>query len=357
MWAQSYPPSGSATPTASPTGSPTGSPTAQPGHWEVVGSWNWSGSRTLLDGQGQLYTDTFATPGYVSQAPTNLYNYMGSSLEITNGRTAKSSMKGTVRLRLTWTGNGEAPTWAGVFIDSSVTSTAYHDGSNQTTETASNLCGSPAPEFGNSTSNSRTSQGRLVARVENPTKKTVIDFIYPFSGTATATANSTGGQANTYVGCDASWGLDNRGASISGPGFKSFDASTNTWTGDTTYSYVQRMMSPGGAGGWPPPAPYNVNRPNLASFQGTPTGNWSPPTGYIWSNPQPGDTQTTHSEEMPYGPFNKDLDGNWVASGTTGAPGSTSVTYTMFDQVSDHATAVATYKLNLHNEWENWRCS
>lgn len=145
---------------------------------------------------------------------------------------------------------------------------------------------------------------------------------------------------------------DTRGVRLTRPGAvgETYNASTNTTTGDSRFSYF--TVTDGDGSGV-----LRFHHLNPQTFNASHSGAWSGlPTrlhegNYVWSPSSEDDDPWTHRQIMEDGSPEID-EGVW-----TGTPTGTRqkiITYTYTDP-NDGAVARAKYVLTLHDEWDNWR--
>ncbi len=187
---------------------------------------------------------------------------------------------------------------------------------------------------------------------------------YSSSSSSSSSSGEGGGDQQTPLWSLASAGysylaeIDNRGVRLSRPGAigETYDAATNTTTGDTRYSYVKNMV-----GGWP-----SFSQPNTQSFAAALIGEWptasnsadgtvSPYVNWSWSWSDPNMTRTYNQKEMPYGSLRlQNMDEHGETSEWVGSPTgmqTQNLSYTVTDR-TDGATATAKYVLRVHDEIE-----
>ncbi len=170
---------------------------------------------------------------------------------------------------------------------------------------------------------------------------------YSSSSSSSSSSGEGGGDQQTPLWSLASAGysylaeIDNRGVRLSRPGAigETYDAATNTTTGDTTYSYYLE-------GNPTPVANWQQFNSAVIGFNPSTPSHWSwAPSGGNQSTPQ---TWNNSAQYMPTGSRFLSANGQWL--GTPSGVGTRTVTYSATD--ADGATATAKYVLRVHDEVE-----
>ena len=182
------------------------------------------------------------------------------------------------------------------------------------------------------------------------------------SGSGAYIENDLTGEIGGGVGYSAI--IDDRNVRLtrSGAVGETYDATTNTTTGHTRWSYTEREdvtldpLAPDWAD-WPIALSTVIG----ANWSGA----WSDDRTYTWSPSDSRDQETSHVVDLPDGGAllnNAGLDRNssmyivpvpqgWYRTPSSGTNPLT-ISYTLKDN-ADGATLTAKYVLNLHDEWEN----